>query len=463
MRPERLETYLAGLARFGWHLGLERITALLAALGHPEGSFPAVQVAGTNGKGSTAAMLATILAAAGYRTGLYTSPHLERYQERFVLLERRPPGPLGGRPGGRPGVRRRMITERRLAALLQQVAPVADRVGQATAGPPTEFEVLTAVAALWFAAEQVDLAVLEAGLGGRLDATTIVPAVLSVITHVDLDHTDRLGETLTAIAGEKAAIIRPGRPVVVAPQEAEAWAVIARRAAEEEAPLLPVRSAVEELTWRHTAFSYQPPAGLAPAGEWRGVRTALLGPHQATNAATALTAALALRPLGFTVGEEEARRGLAAARWPGRFEVLRRRPLAVVDGAHNPDGMRRLRETWCALAPGIKPVVVCGFLKDKAVSELVALLSGLAAEVIVTRPASERAAAPEAVAAEFAAHDVPVQSVPDPPEAARLAFTRLAATAAGGAVLGCGSLYLVGALRRTFRRGTTGTGGTGRG
>ncbi|HHW15663.1 MAG TPA: hypothetical protein GXX28_12145, partial [Firmicutes bacterium] len=204
--PEQAVAYLAGLSRFGWRLGLERIEGLLAGLGHPEGAYPCVQVAGTNGKGSTCATLACLLAAAGYRTGLYTSPHLESYRERLAILERRRPGGDGQGDGGF-GVRRRLIPGRRFLAVLRRVAEAAEEMGRGPAGPPTEFEVLTAAAVQWFAEEGVDIAVLETGLGGRLDATTAVPAVLSVITHVDLDHTDRLGSTLAAIAGEKAAII----------------------------------------------------------------------------------------------------------------------------------------------------------------------------------------------------------------------------------------------------------------
>jgi dihydrofolate synthase/folylpolyglutamate synthase len=470
-RAVTAEEILAGLARFGWHLGLDRIEGLLLELGHPEAAYPAVQIAGTNGKGSTAAQLAAILASAGYRIGLYTSPHLERYEERFALLD-----------GRRPGAPRRLIAPRRLASLLRRVALVADDVGRGPAGPPTEFEVLTAAAVLWFTAERVDLAVLETGLGGRLDATTAVPAVLTVLTHIDLDHTDRLGDTLAAIAGEKAAIIRPGQPVVMAPQAEEALVVIARRAAEQGAPLIPVVEAppaapatsargehpaafaVETVSLTRTSFTYFPPrllaANLAGGPSWPGVQTPLAGRHQAANAATALTAALALGPLGFTVSEEAARRGLGRTRWPGRLEVLRRRPLILVDGAHNPDGMRRLVEAWGMLAPGVKPLVVCGFLRDKAVDELTDLLAPLAGRVITTRPDSDRAAAPEEVAARFAALGVPARSVADPAEAARVA---LAEMGRGGALLGCGSLYLIGALRRAWRPGRSGPQGVATG
>lgn len=447
--PER---YLAGLARFGWRLGLERIERLLDGLGHPERAFSAVQVAGTNGKGSTSATLAHVLAAAGYRTGLYTSPHLESYRERLVIVERRPPG---GR-SGRASLRRRLISSAGLASALRQVMAVADRVAGGPAGPPTEFEVLTAAAVHWFAQERVDIAVLEAGLGGRLDATTAVPAVLSVLTHIDLDHADRLGPTLDAIAAEKAAIIRPGRPVVVAPQAAEARAVIDRRAATVRAPVLAVVEglpggtsaagyAVEGIFWDHTAFTYFP-AGGPPR---TGLRTALSGRHQAANAATALAAAQALAAEGFPVGEEAVREGLSAVRWPGRFEVLRREPPVVVDGAHNPDGLRRLGETWRELSPGVAPVVVCGFLKDKAVEEMVEIICGLAGEAVVTRPASDRAADPGPVADAFLSRGIRAQAVADPRQAARLALAR---PEAAGGVLGCGSLYLAGVLRREWRR-----------
>lgn len=450
--------YLASLGRFGWHLGLERISGLLVALGHPERAYPCVQVAGTNGKGSTCVTLAHLLAAAGYRTGLYTSPHLESYRERLAVLEGRQPGGDGFGEGF--GIHRRLISARRFQSVLRRVAEAAQEVGRSPAGPPTEFEVLTAAAVQWFAEEGVEIAVLETGLGGRLDATTAVPAVLSVITHIDLDHTDRLGTTLEAIAAEKAAIIRRGQPVVVAPQAEEAWGVIRRRAAEQAAPVLTVaeegaagsgtgsaRFAVEEVTWRHTAFRYFPP------GEEDAFRfyTTLLGRHQAVNAAVALGAAGALAGEGFHVPEHAARRGLAAVRWPARLEVVRRRPLVVVDGAHNPDGMRRLAEAWRELRPAAgRPVAACGFLRDKAVAELVGILSGLVGEAIITRPASERAADPGPVAKLFREQGIQAQVVEDPVEAARLALAR-AGAAPGTPVLGCGSLYLAGILRRTWR------------
>lgn len=445
--------YLSGLGRFGWHLGLERIQGLLAGLSHPESAYPAVQVAGTNGKGSTAVTLAYLLAAAGYRTGLYTSPHLEHYRERFAIVE------PTSRRGGWRGIRRRFIGEHQLAqVLLGQVAPVAGQVGCGTAGSPTEFEVLTAAAVQWFAAEKVDLAVLETGLGGRLDATTAIPAVLSVLTHIALDHTDRLGSTVADIAAEKAAIIRQGQPVIVAPQEIPAWAVIARRAEEQSAPLLAVgggapagvRQAglvVAGVSWKGTTFSYLPDSGEP----LQGLRTALLGRHQAVNGAAAVAAALTLRERGFAVGEEDLRRGLAAVRWPGRFEVLRRRSLVVLDGAHNPDGLARLGETWRELAGDRRPIVVCGFLADKAVGEMVTLLAELAAEVIVARPENSRAADPGEVAAAFGSLGVAASCEPAPEVALSSALAR-AAEQGGAPILSCGSLYLVGALRRAWRR-----------
>lgn len=468
-REKGPERYLAGLARFGWHLGLDRIAGLLETLGHPERAFAAVQVAGTNGKGSTAATLASLLSAAGYRTGLYTSPHLVDYRERLTILER-------VRADRGAGIRlvRRNIPNAEFERVLRQVAGAAAEVGRGPAGIPTEFEVLTAAACLWFARERVEVAVLETGLGGRLDATTAVPAVLSVLTHIDLDHTDRLGPTLEAIAAEKAAIVRPGRPVVVAPQACEAQAVIERRAAEQGAPLIALVAApsgpdgaagwpadgtragfrVDEVNWRYTSFTYYPPEGPAAMP----LRTVLVGRHQAVNTALALTAARSLGPVGFSVGWEEAREGLLAVRWPGRFEVLRRRPPVVVDGGHNPDGVRRLCETWRELSPTTRPLVVCGFLRDKAVAEMVDLLAGLAGEVIVTSPASDRAADPAEVAGEFLARGIPAAAVPDPARAARRAFVHPAASAG---LLGCGSLYLIGTLRREWRAG--GKGGDNRG
>ncbi len=304
--PPDAAAALARLEWFGVRLGLERMRRLLAALGDPQQKLPAVLVAGTNGKGSTAAFLAAMGTAAGYRTGLYTSPHLEEVEERLRI-------------DGRP------VAGDRLGRRVLEVVAAAERASEE---PPTYFEVLTAAAFAELAAEGVELAVLEVGLGGRLDATNLADPMLSLITPISLEHREYLGETLTAIAGEKAGVMRRGRPVVAWTAEPEVEAALAAAAESTGAEL--------RFGHREAEIGATAPAGPGEAGLWSGQRveietpggrhsltTALLGGHQARNLAHAALAAETLRTLGwerFDVAAIAA--GAAAARWPGRLEVV---------------------------------------------------------------------------------------------------------------------------------------------
>lgn len=422
---EETTVWLESLARFGSRPGLERIERLLALLGHPEQGLKVIHVAGTNGKGSVCAFISAVLAAAGYRTGLYTSPHLVEYTERFQ-------------------VNGREVAPDELAALLTRVRAAAEAVAAAGGGQATEFEVLTAAAFLYFARERVDYLVLEVGLGGRLDATNVVEPQVAVITHISYDHVAVLGRTLTEIAREKAGIIKPGRPVVLAPQEDEAARVITARAAERGAPLFSVRAQCTVVPGRQDLSGQR--FDLTAAGRsYPDLEIRLLGPHQLDNAATAALALTVLGSQGATIPEDAVRRGLAAARWPARFEVVRTAPLAIIDGAHNPDGAQALARTVRTYLPGRRLILVLGMLGDKDVSAVLKTLGPLAQAAVVTRPASPRAAAPEQVAAGLKAC---VPAVYVEPEIPRAVDRALALAAPGDAVLVCGSLYMAGAARR---------------
>ncbi|MFY9370462.1 MAG: folylpolyglutamate synthase/dihydrofolate synthase family protein [bacterium] len=423
--------YLDSLSRFGSHLGLDRVERLLAKLGRPQDRLPAVHVAGTNGKGSTSAMIASILAAAGYRVGLYTSPHLCSYTERFLINGQE-------------------ISPRELDELLARIRPVVEELArQPGMEHPTEFEILTAAAFLYFAGAKVDLAVLEVGLGGRLDATNVISPLVAVITHIALDHRDVLGETLPEIAREKAGIIKAGVPVVSSRQEPEAAAVIEAACQEQGSTLSLVGRDIKVEKIRLAA------GGISCdlSGEnWRypDLHIPLLGRHQAENGATALGAVELLRQHGFTIGEGDVRQGLARLRWPGRMEVIPGKPLFLLDVAHNPDGVRVLRAAMGSHFPGRRVVMVFGALADKDVAAMAAQLTPLADVVIATRPESPRALEPEAAAALFR-EQVPTVLVEGEIPAALARAREYAGP--GDIILVCGSFYLVGSARAYILNG----------
>ena len=472
--------YLQGLSRFGMRLGLERVRRLLAGLGHPEEGLPPVyHITGTNGKGSTASLIEAILRAAGYRTALFTSPHLVHYEERFLF---------DGRPV--PGVE--------LAAAVDRARRAAAAMTEQGGEPPTEFEVATAVFFLLVQARRPDAVVLEVGLGGRYDATNTVPQpAVAVVTNVALDHMDRLGPTVEAIAYDKVGIARPGVPLVTGALDPAALAVLRREAAALGAPLWEVRPAAEAgkdagppgigiapsaaaaapsgpgvLLEAAPAPGAEPPGtgvpaavatyrlrstgpggsrwdyrGPAAGARWDDLPLALVGPHQVANAAVAVTALLAASGSGrgLFVDRRAVERGLAAARWPGRMERVRWEGRELwLDGAHNPAGMAALARTVATLWPGRRILVVLGMLDDKQVEEAAAALAPVTERAVVTEPPSPRAAPAQRVAQALAGCGVPAVIRRDP-----LAALALAVAEAGPdqPVLVTGSLYLVGAIR----------------
>lgn len=436
--------YLQGLGRFGVRLGLERTRDLLAALGHPERLLPPVyHIAGTNGKGSTACLMEAVLRAAGYRTALFTSPHLSRYEERFSF-------------DGRP------VAPGELAAAVERVREAVAELAAAGRERPTEFEFTTGVFLDMVARRPTGAVILEAGLGGRYDATNAVPSpVVSVITNVALDHTDRLGRTVVEIARDKAGIARPGVPLVTGAADPEALAVLEEVCSATGAPLLRVVGDGGEEPGRDpgVAARYRV-RELGPGGarwdfesvwvSWRDLPLALAGRHQVANAAVALTALLAAGEGAPAVDEEAVRRGLAAARWPGRLERLEWQGREIwLDGAHNPAGMAALARALRDLLPDHPVVLVFGMLDDKDVEAAAAAIAPLAALAVVTEPGSPRAASAERGAEALAACGVPVVIEREPVRALQRA---LAEAPPGLPLVVAGSLYLVGALRALLCR-----------
>ena len=408
-------------------VGLRRTAWLLDALGHPPARYPAVHVAGTKGKGSTAACVAAILRAAGRRVGLYTSPHLHTFRERIRL-------------DGAP------IAEDAFAALIGEIAPLNARLAQEHPdwGEATAFEVATVLALLAFARSAVDVAVVEVGLGGRLDATNVLTPAVAVITTISLDHTAILGDTLAEIAAEKGGIIKPAVPVVSSPQRPEALAVLERLAAERGSPF--------SLAGRDWHFSGTPERFdlRGPWGGYRDLRVALAGRHQVENAATAVAACWALGQAGIEVPEAAVRQGLAAVEWPGRLEVVRRAPTVVVDGAHNVDSAERLA---VALREGFRwrrLTLVLGIARDKQVEEMLAVLAPLADHVVATASHHPRAAAPERIAAAARAAGGPDLPVEEATSVAGALARALAGAAPDDLVCVTGSLYAVSEAREAL-------------
>lgn len=332
-------------------LGLERIRELLERLGRPQDRLKFVHVAGTNGKGSICAYLASILGAAGYRTGMFTSPYIERFEERIRV----------------DGA---MISPDELRDVTLAVREHAEAMAEETGDHPTEFELMTAVALEHFVRCGCDIVVLEVGLGGRLDSTNVIDAPEAcVIARIGLDHTALLGNTLAAIAGEKAGIIKEGSAVVSWPQEPEAMAVIEHAAAEHGCELrMPDFAQLEEgaVKWEDGASPFRP----FSYKEWADLRTGILGSYQPQNATVALEAVDVLRGRGWRIPDEAVRAGVAQTRWPGRFEIVEGGSspdgfAIVVDGGHNPQGARALADSLAEVFPGRKPVFVIGVLEDK--------------------------------------------------------------------------------------------------
>jgi dihydrofolate synthase / folylpolyglutamate synthase len=348
---------------------LDRMRRFLALLGDPQDAFAALHIAGTKGKGSTAALAESILRAAGLKTGLYTSPHLHTFRERMQACGE-------------------LIPEEDVVRLVETTRPLVAQVADITT-----FEIMTGLAFTWFAEQGVGWAVLEVGLGGRLDATNVVLPRAAVITSISLDHVAVLGDTLARIAAEKAGIVKAGIPVVSAPQPDEAWRVIEEVCREKGAPLSLLG---RDWTWQPGAYDLQGQhlsvrheAGAAPPLEDAWIP--LLGEHQLVNAATAVAAAW---EAGLRLAPDGVRRGLAAVRWPARLEILSREPLIVADSAHNGDSAQKLVEALERHCTYRHLIVVLGGSADHATPELFRALLPVAQRAIATRSRHARAAAP---------------------------------------------------------------------
>ena len=435
---------------------LAHMRVLLKAMNHPERVFPSVLIAGTNGKGSTAATLASILRASGLKTGLYTSPHLVRINERI-------------RVNGKE------ISDRDFARLHGDVDRVAERLIAQEELPwhPSFFEMMTAIAFAHFAAEHVDLAVLEVGMGGRLDATNVVEPLVSIIADISLDHQKFLGNTVGEIAGEKVGIIRPGGVVVTLPQQPEANDVIGNAILELVARGVSAVQYVPPISPASTDYLVSSAANKSKttAGEDRQpflcryplhvmgkqilVETPLVGRHQLRNVALAIAAAEELSKLGIAgITPDSLARGIRETHWPGRFQVIPARadwPEVVLDVAHNPAGAWALRSALSERYDDRPLIFVFGAMRDKAISEMTEILFPLADRVIVTRPENPRSASPEEIRQAGSRTGTEIETAPEIGAALERARS---VSGLEAVVVVTGSIYLVGEAMRLLGVGT---------
>jgi dihydrofolate synthase / folylpolyglutamate synthase len=415
--------------RFGVKLGLEMENAVLAALGNPQKLLAVIHVAGTNGKGSVCAFIEAALLACGYRTGLYTSPHLVRFNDRFRI-------------NGVP------IDDDDLYESLLTVEHAAIEAQKAEGQEPTFFECATAIAFHRFRSAPVQIAIMETGMGGRLDATNVVDPLVSIITRVDFDHTAYLGDTLEKIAVEKAGIIKPGRPVVCGAMPEEARGVV-RRTARERGCLFADVQECANVTLAGEGFSGQKLRVETTDRAYGTVRIPLLGRHQVENLATAVTAIDVLRSSAQLPFDEAAvSAGFSRVNWPGRCEVVKQAPPVILDGAHNPGGAVVFAETLARMLDGKPVALVVGMCGDKDVAGILHPFRSIAKSVWAVRISNERAVAPERILQEarsmgWELHEAAL------PDAMREAETW--AVANNGAVCAAGSLFLVGEVRELLK------------
>ncbi len=408
---------------------LDRMNQLMELLNFPHHKFPSVHVAGTKGKGSTASLIASTLQASGYKVGLYTSPHLEDFRERIIINGE-------------------MISEHSVIELADQMRPLTEKVPETTT-----FELTTAMAFLYFAQKEVDIAVLEVGLGGRLDATNVVDPIVSVITSISYDHMSVLGNTLTEIATEKGGIIKPGRPVVIAPQKSEAHDTLVSIANERNAPVIDtkhdycfeplhhnLRTQTFQIQSRHEFVENR----KISTNTALKLTTPLLGTHQIENAATAVAALDQLRLSGFHITRRAIKQGFQQVHWPARFEILREKPPVVIDSAHNGDSMQRLVETVNEYFPQWPFILVFGASADKSMGDMLSAILPRCELVITTQSRHPRAATPEELKAKVDDYSIPVIAVNPVEEALSQALSHAGETKG---ILVTGSIFIAAAAR----------------
>lgn len=423
--------YIDDSARFSMKLGLNRTEKILEILGNPHKKIKCIHVAGTNGKGSTTAMVTSILKEAGYKVGMYTSPYIEEFEERIQIN----------------GI---CIEKEELAQSITKISLAVDKVLELGYDNPTQFEIITCAAFLHFYNKGVDFAVVEVGLGGRLDSTNVIKPILSIITSISYDHMNILGDTISKIAAEKGGIIKEGVPVVLYPQNEEAEKVI-------EDICKIKKSQIIKLEKDSAKFlkCYRDEKGIFQNIDVKGhtktynINLSLLGKHQLMNCATAINAIEALRKYKINIDDECINRALSKVKWPGRFEIMKEHPIVIIDGAHNIDGINKLKESLENYVEYHELVLVLGILADKQVEEMVKVITPLAKKVICVTPNNERAELAEELKLEVEKYNSNCEAVNDYEEAY---IKGIKACGENDLLLISGSLYMIGDMRKKIKK-----------
>jgi dihydrofolate synthase/folylpolyglutamate synthase len=423
--------YIYDLTKYGIKLGLKNINYLLYLLGDPHKKLKIIHVAGTNGKGSTCSLISSILQSDGHKVGLYTSPHLIDFTERFK-------------------VNHKPIDRKKVSELLERIKPFIEKVANTPSyGHPTFFEVITSMAFLYFFEEQVDFLVLEVGLGGRLDATNVCEPLISVITHIDYDHMDKLGNSLGEIAREKGGVIKPEGIVISSNQFEEAYNEIKKIADEKNSLIYTVgreisykivKSDIKEVIFNLKGIYHN----------YKNLHTPLLGRHQADNAAAAITTIEALKIRGVKISEKAIRTGLEKVKLTGRLEIIQNNPTLILDGAHNPSGIRIVRQALKEIFSYQQLILVLAIFADKDYKKMIQIIAPKADLIITTKAKSPRAASPQVIAKEAAQYieQNKIIVTENIPQAINCALSN---SKKDDLICITGSLYTVGEAKRYFK------------
>jgi len=425
--------YIKETAKFGSKYGLERTEKILEFLGNPHKHIKTIHVAGTNGKGSTTAMLTSILMDAGYNVGSYISPYIEEFEERIQI-------------------NRNNIPKEELAEVVTEVSKAVSKVVDLGYINPTEFEIITCAGFLYFHKKNIDYAVIEVGLGGRLDSTNVITPILSIISSISLDHTQILGDTLDKIAYEKAGIIKENVPVVLFPQEKVAEDVIEKTCKEKNSKLVKVPRDISE----YVAVTSNTLEGKEIKTQQINLKNeyidsyelSLLGKHQILNSTVVVYTARELMNLGVKISKDNIINGLKSVQWPGRLEIMKNNPLVVIDGAHNIDGIKKLTESIDLYFKYNKLILILGILADKQVEDMIETIAPKAERIISVTPHSDRAELAEDLKVEIEKLGVSCEAIDSYEEAYKKA---LSYCNDDDLLLISGSLYMIGDMRKIIR------------
>ncbi|MCY6356424.1 bifunctional folylpolyglutamate synthase/dihydrofolate synthase [Clostridium sp. ZS2-4] len=423
--------YIEETAKFSIKLGLSRTEKILELLGNPHEKLKCVHIAGTNGKGSTTSMIASILKEAGYKVGMYTSPFIEEFEERIQIN----------------GVN---IDKAELAEVITKVSKAIDEVVELGYDNPTQFEIITCAGLLYFYEKKVDFAVIEVGLGGRLDSTNVITPILSVITSISYDHIDILGDTLSKIASEKAGIIKENVPVVLYPQEREAEEIIQKVCNDKDCQLINVKKDYVKFlgcteTEKDGECKILQNITVQGQSDVYDISLSLLGKHQLLNCAVAIYVIEALKQQGIAIDKMHIIKALSKVKWMGRFEIMKTNPIVVIDGAHNIDAILKLKESVEAYIKYDSLILILGILADKQVKDIVKTLAPMAKKVICVTPHSDRAEIADKLKLEVEKYNIQCEAVEDYSEAYKLG---LKYCSKNDLLLISGSLYMIGDMRK---------------